>query len=141
MRLKKHGMAKPEQAAISNRIAACLRKDFPEISTAYIFGSFTGQDSFGDIDIGVLVSGENFPPPLEHELAMESALEKELRLPIDVRILNWAPLSFQHTVIRNGLLIIDKDSNSRAGFEGNVRKRYFDFSLFRKRYLKEVAHA
>ena len=88
-----------------------------------------------------MLAGEKVPAALEFELSMETALEKEVRLPVDVRVLNSAPLSFQHQVIKSGLLVIDTDPNRRAAFEGQVRKQYFDFSRFRKRYLKEVAHA
>jgi hypothetical protein len=141
MQHKKHVLPKSERAGISETIAERLSRSYPEIAAAYIFGSFAGQESFGDIDIGILLVGEELPAPLEYELSMEAALEKELRLPVDVRVLNSAPLSFQHHVIKSGLLIIDKDPNLRAAFEGRVRKQYFDFSRFRKRYLREVAHA
>ena len=141
MQHKKHSMPQSERARICETIAAHLVRSFPEIAAAYIFGSFVGQEAFGDIDIGVLLAGGELPPPLEYELSMEAALEKEVRLAVDVRVLNSPPLSFQHQVIKSGLLVIDKDPNLRAAFEGKVRKQYFDFSRFRKRYLKEVVHA
>jgi len=141
MQHKKHVMTPSERDGISEMIAARLCRDLPEIAAAYIFGSFVDRESFGDIDIGILLAGEGVPPPLEYELSMEAALEKEVRLAVDVRVLNSAPLSFQHQVIKSGLLVIDKDPNLRAAFEGKVRKQYFDFSRYRKRYLKEVAHA
>ena len=141
MQHKKHVMPPSERAGISETIAARLNLSFPEVVAAYIFGSFVDRESFGDIDIGILLAGEEVPPPLEYELSMEAALEKEVRLAVDARVLNSAPLSFQHQVIKSGLLVIDKDPNLRAAFEGKVRKQYFDFSRYRKRYLKEVAHA
>jgi hypothetical protein len=64
-----------------------------------------------------------------------------VRIPADVRILNEAPLSFQYTVIRQGKVLLDHDPNRRAAFEGNVIKQYLDFSRFRRRCLKEIAHA
>jgi hypothetical protein len=141
MQHKKHDMPQSERARICETIAALLVPGFPDMAAAYIFGSFVDQESFGDIDIGIVLAGEKVPAALEHELSMEAALEKEVRLPVDVRVLNSAPLSFQHQVVKSGLLVIDKDPNRRAAFEGQVRKQYFDFSRFRKRYLKEVAHA
>ena len=141
MQHKKHVMTPSERAGISEMIAARLCRGLPEIAAAYIFGSFVDRESFGDIDLGILLAGEKVPAALEFELSMETALEKEVRLPVDVRVLNSAPLSFQHQVIKSGLLVIDTDPNRRAAFEGQVRKQYFDFSRFRKRYLKEVAHA
>jgi len=55
--------------------------------------------------------------------------------------LNGAPLSFRYQVIRQGQVILDRDSDLRAAFEGMVFKKYFDFAPFRKRYLKEIGHA
>jgi len=138
---KKHSLTTPERTAVSARIADRLAQSLPEMAAAYIFGSFVGQDSFGDIDIGILLSTDELDQPLAYELNIEIFLEKEIELPVDVRVLNGAPLSFQQNVIRKGLLIVDKNPNRRAAFEGNVRKKYFDFSRFRRRYLKEIAHA
>lgn len=138
---KKHSLTTPERTAVSARIADRLAQSLPEMAAAYIFGSFVGQDSFGDIDIGILLSTDELDQPLAYELNIETFLEKEIELPVDVRVLNGAPLSFQQNVIQKGLLIVDKNPNRRAAFEGNVRKKYFDFSRFRRRYLKEIAHA
>jgi hypothetical protein len=49
--------------------------------------------------------------------------------------------SFQFALVRDGRLVIDPEPNRRASFEGNVRKKYVDFAIFRRRCLKEVAHA
>lgn len=141
MRPKKHSLTTAERTSVSTKITERLSQSLPEIMAAYIFGSFVGQDSFGDIDIGILLSADELAQPLAYELNIENLLEKEIKLPVDVRVLNGAPLSFQQNVIRKGLLIVDKDPNRRAAFEGNVRKKYFDFSRFRRRYLKEIAHA
>jgi hypothetical protein len=62
-------------------------------------------------------------------------------LPVDVRVLNGAPLSFQYHVIKDGQVIVDHNPDIRADYEGRVLKQYFDFSRFRMRYLKEVMHA
>lgn len=141
MRPKKHSLTTAERTSVSTKITERLSQSLPEIMAAYIFGSFVGQDIFGDIDIGILLSADELAQPLAYELNIENLLEKEIELPVDVRVLNGAPLSFQQNVIRKGLLIVDKDPNRRAAFEGNVRKQYFDFSRFRRRYLKEIAHA
>lgn len=141
MRPKKHSLTTAERTSVSTKITERLSQSLPEIMAAYIFGSFVGQDIFGDIDIGILLSVDELAQPLAYELNIENLLEKEIELPVDVRVLNGAPLSFQQNVIRKGLLIVDKDPNRRAAFEGNVRKQYFDFSRFRRRYLKEIAHA
>jgi len=56
----------------------------------------------------------------------------------DVRILNGAPLSFRHEVIKSGRLILTKDEESRIDFETLTFSHYFDFVPLRDRYLREV---
>jgi uncharacterized protein len=84
----------------------------------------------------------NDPPnPVVFEIEIETELEKITGCPVDIRILNGAPLSFCQQVIRNGEVILDSDPDTRADFEGRTLKKYFDFSRFRTRYLREVCHA
>jgi hypothetical protein len=79
--------------------------------------------------------------PLDFELELENRLEKAIKYPVDVRILNRAPISFSQNVFRTGRVIIDKNPNMRADFEGRILKQYFDFSPFQQRYLQEVTNA
>ena len=62
-------------------------------------------------------------------------------MPVDVRILNKAPISFVYHVIKDGIIVVDKNSDLRADFEGLTCKKYFDFRHLRIEYLKEVANA
>ena len=122
--------------AVADRLAGLC----DEILAAYIFGSFVTGGSFSDLDLGILMSTER-PDPVLFEIELETELEKMTGCPVDVRILNGAPPSFCQQVIRNGEVILDLDPDSRADFEGRILKKYFDFSRFRIRYLREVPHA
>jgi len=110
------------------------------IFAAYLFGSFITSDEFADIDIAVWVEAA-MDDPLNLELKLENQLEELIKYPVDVRILNKAPLSFCQNVFRTGKVIIDSNPNKRADFEGRILKEYFDFAPFRKRYLQEVLNA
>jgi len=78
-------------------------------------------------------------------LTFEFGLEKEIKslakFPVDVRIINHAPLSFVYHVIKEGILTADKDPGKRTDFEGIIFKKYLDFAIYRKQYLKEVINA
>jgi predicted nucleotidyltransferase len=124
---------------ILERIASVL-KSHQEIILAYVFGSFNDSNAFSDIDIAVLTA-ENMHTCLNYELDLEIELEDIVNYPTDVRVINNAPLSFCHNVIRHGRVILDRDSNVRADFMGRILKEYFDFAPFRQRYLEEVANA
>jgi predicted nucleotidyltransferase len=111
-----------------------------EIVLAYIFGSFVQSDTFSDIDLAVLTDRE-LEAPLDFELKLEIELEDVVHYPVDVRILNRAPLSFCQNVIRYGRVILERDANLHADFMGKILKQYFDFSPYRRRYLSEVINA
>ena len=111
------------------------------IQFAYIFGSFVSDEAFKDIDIGIFVSGDKTESPLEFEIKVERELEGLMHVPVDVRVLNNAPLSFVYNVLKAGVVALDRDPNLRADFEGLVFKKYFDFRHLRSEYLREITHA
>jgi predicted nucleotidyltransferase len=137
---KKQYLKAPEKDDIISTIFSHLQREHKEIAAAYLFGSFVKEEAFSDIDLGILMNID-LERPLEYELDLESRLEKVLKYPVDVRIINGAPLSFCQNVIRHGRVIVDSDPNLRADFEGQILKQYFDFARFRRQYLTEVKNA
>jgi uncharacterized protein len=108
------------------------------ISFAYLHGSFMTEGGFRDIDVALYLS-ELPASPLAHELRMEAELSQAARgCPVDVRILNNAPLSFRYNVIKNGLLLFARDDDNRADFVESTLAAYFDFAPYRALYLKET---
>jgi predicted nucleotidyltransferase len=130
----------PEKKQLMNSIAARLGELREDIVAVYVFGSFVTGASFSDIDLGILLT-EKPIDPLSIELDLENEIERIASCPVDVRVLNGAPISFSQNVIRKGEVILDADPYLRADFEGLVLKKYFDFAPFRARYLAEVTNA
>ena len=136
----KKRMSGDRKRVIAEKIAAALAgKD--DVCFAYIFGSFASKDGFKDIDVGIFISDENIASHLSLELELERELEDAVRMPVDVRIINNAPLSFVYNVLRQKFVIVDKDKTWRADFEGLVYKKYFDFKYLRDEYLREIINA
>jgi predicted nucleotidyltransferase len=135
----KRSVPKVERSEIVKTITSVLGQH-AEINTAYLFGSFLKGDFFADIDLGLLLG---HPPPdlLEYEFEIEIELEKQVNVAIDVRVLNHAPVSFVQNVLRHGKVILDRVPNIRSDFESYCLRKYFDFALFRERYLSEVIYA
>jgi len=136
----KHKLKKSEKEKIIKEISSYFFQRHDDILTVYIFGSFILRRSFSDIDIGI-ITVIDLSHPLEFELELESQLEKIIKYPVDIRILNQAPISFSQNVFRTGRVILDSNPNMRADFEGRILKQYFDFAPFRQQYLQEVANA
>jgi hypothetical protein len=136
----KHTLPNKAKEKLIVKISSFLGRQREEIVIAYLFGSFVKSESFSDIDIGLVMRSEP-DQPLNLELALENQLEKIVKFPVDVRILNKAPLAFSQNVFRAGRVILDRDPNFRADFQGKILKQYFDFAPFRRRYLQEVTNA
>lgn len=108
---------------------------------AYIFGSFISGDSFQDIDVGVFVQPDSTASPLRLELELEREIEDLLHISTDARVINTAPLSFVFNILKDGKLIMDRNSSLRSDFEGLIFKKYFDFKHLRDEYLREIVNA
>lgn len=129
-----------EKEVLTGKVSDILKAK-QNILFAYIFGSFISGDSFKDIDVGIFISGEKLKSPLNLELQMEGELEDAIHLPVDVRIINKAPLSFIYNILKGGKVILDNNRSLRADFEGLVYKKYFDFQHLTREYLREIINA
>jgi predicted nucleotidyltransferase len=122
---------------IMERLGDHLKKK-PNLLFAYVYGSFVTAERFRDIDVGIYLSQ---PPstPLQAELEIETELANLIKgYLVEVRLLNNAPLSFRYNVIKSGKPIVVVDDDARTDFEEATLSNYFDFSPFRKMYLKET---
>lgn len=138
--MKKYQIAPKEKQLIIEGIASRLGKK-REIIFTYIFGSFAQSDIFSDIDIGVFIDEKRVQESMDYEFNLEEEIQSFAKFPVDIRSINCAPLSFSYRVIKEGILVIDKDPSKRTEFEGLIFKKYFDFALYRTQYLKEVINA
>ncbi len=98
---------------------------------AYAFGSFITEETFSDIDIGILVrnSGEN-PLIISSDIKTQISrrTKKEgLKLTadeFDVRVLNDAPFTFLKRVFQEGILLLDLDPDLRTDMFESVSRKY-----------------
>jgi predicted nucleotidyltransferase len=137
---KKKYLSQKEKDILIGRIFSVLQQN-EYILFAYIYGSFASNKEFNDIDVGIFISDENMKSPLQMELDLEGELEDKIKTPVDVRIINHAPLSFIYNVLKSGFVAVDKDISFRSDFEGLIFKKYFDFQYLRREYLREIVNA
>lgn len=109
---------------------------------AFIHGSFLSGADFKDIDIAVYLDASTLKKidSIEYELKSSIRLEKYIDNPIDVKILNEAPLGFRYHSTR-GYLLFSHDELIREEFLCRTWSEYFDFKPVSKIYIKEVARA
>ena len=109
-----------------------------DVVAAYLFGSVARGTATptSDVDVAILFAAE---PPLTIDglhLGLEGELERNLGLPVQLVVLNRAPCDLVHRVLRDGVLLVDRDPGARIRFEVDARNRYFDLQPFLRRYRR-----
>ena len=122
------------------RVEQVLREFFAGSSqgivATYLFGSVArGSARTGsDVDVAILYSTAPEASLEGSPLALEAEIEKQLALPVQIVVLNTAPVDLVHRVLRDGLLLIDLDPSARIRFEVKARNEYFDLLPVLRRY-------
>jgi uncharacterized protein len=108
------------------------------IAAAYLFGSMARGTAgpASDVDVGILYSKE--PPRTLKGLGfdLEWELEKMLKLPVQVVVLNRAPVDLVIRVLRDGRLLVDRDRSKRVQFEVRSRNEFWDLEPYLKMYRR-----
>ncbi len=104
---------------------------------AYLFGSQARgtASAASDVDVALLLTSA---PKTLDDLMLDVAadLERELKLPVDVVVLNHAPSDLIHRVLRDGELLVENDRSARIRFEVRARNDYFDLAPVRQMYRR-----
>jgi hypothetical protein len=113
-----------------------------EVRFAFLFGSFIDDTEetplpIHDVDVGVYLSGLNKKESVYYALELAGELSFSVQVPVDVRVLNFAPVTFLFHVVR-GKLIIDKDEEDRSDFMEHVVRHYLDMEPLFHRAVKEA---
>jgi uncharacterized protein YutE (UPF0331/DUF86 family)/predicted nucleotidyltransferase len=108
------------------------------VVAAYLFGSVARDTATptSDVDVAVLFVAD---PPSTIDglhLRLEGELERVLGVPAQLVVLNRAPCDLIHRVLRDGVLLVDRDPRARIRFEVDARNRYFDLQPFLRRYRR-----
>jgi len=108
---------------------------------AYVHGSFLDRNEFNDVDIVIFLDQKAAAlNPVDFEISLSLKLEKSLNVSVDLKILNFAPLSFRYHATM-GRLILDHDKSIREDFLCRTWSDYFDFKPVAKIYLREAIGA
>lgn len=96
-----------------------------DIAFSYIFGSFMEDIAFHDIDLGIYFVGEDHLQMAETAIGLAVTLTRQTAYPVDVRVLNKAPVSFIYNVLR-GELISEQNEDIRCEVMENTVRTYLD---------------
>jgi hypothetical protein len=109
--LKQRTLTEEEKRKILEKIKTALEKD-EEIVFATVHGSFIERDSFRDIDIAVWIKDPE--KALQYTMNLSCTIESEIKFPVDIQVLNEAPLPFKHHVLTEGKTLYSKDEKLRT---------------------------
>lgn len=121
----------------------------PRVVFAYVYGFFLEDRPFHDIDVAVYLDPMDKSEMGLFALDLASNLEKSVGqisdrpavyLPVDVRVLNQAPLGFCYHVFR-GKSLFSRDDTVRTQWVERVVSRYLDIKPLLQRALKEAMTA
>lgn len=111
------------------------------VVVAYLFGSAARGElrPSSDVDVAVLISVAAHADSREAtraslQTSLQADLQEAAHRPVDLVILNHASPDLVHRVLRDGVLLIERDRSARIRFEVRSRNDYFDVLPFLTRY-------
>lgn len=98
------------------------------IVCVYLFGSVARGSARPDSDVDVAVLFERDSPSTlaESGVGVSGELERRLGCAVDLVVLNRASADLVHRVLRDGIVVVDRDPSTRMRFEVRARNAYFD---------------
>lgn len=128
-------MSKPNPVATARAILQAAPGDIVAI---YLYGSRArGTEApRSDLDLAVLLRE---PPPAELQnpaARIEDEVERATGVPVQAIILNTASSDLAHRVLRDGVLLLDRDREARIRFEVQARNDYFDLAPVKRLYRR-----
>jgi predicted nucleotidyltransferase len=125
-------------ADLIGRVRAVLGAQGDAIAAAYLFGSVARgtATATSDIDVAVLFTAEPSGTLAGLHLDLEAEIERAVGTPVQLVVLNRAPVDLVHRVLRDGMLVLDRDPSRRIRFEVRARNAYFDLKPHVDRYRR-----
>ena len=121
------------------RLRERLEREPEPLIAAYLFGSRgRGEAREGsDVDLALLYRTPPEPRLDAPPRRLADELERDLGLPVDLVVLPVAAPDLVHRVLRDGIVLLDRDRAARIDFEVRARNQYFDMrpilDLYRRR--------
>jgi len=124
------------RSRIFNRLASELAEE-PGIRFAYVYGSVLGSESIHDVDVGLYLDDSQLTRRSEISGALADRLSVAVEMPVDVRILNAAPITFLYHVFR-GHLLFSCDEELLADLLEEVPRLYLDMAPLLRQSTKDA---
>ena len=94
------------------------------IVLAYVHGGFLDGGPFRDMDLALWLKDEK--DAWSYMIDLSAELEVEIGAPVDIQVLNKAPLPFMHEVLTRGRILISNDEGFRTRLLDVTIRQYMD---------------
>ncbi|MBK1630111.1 DNA polymerase subunit beta [Thiohalocapsa halophila] len=121
------------------KLTDALRGEDGDLLCAYLFGSVARGEDRPDSDVDLAVLFRDDPPRTLAGLHLDLADRLTGALGgrrVDLVVLNRAPVDLVHRVLRDGVLLLERDRSARIRFEVRARNEYFDLLPHLERYRR-----
>ncbi len=128
---------RPEQR---EDVLAKLRVELAKTSGlrfAYVYGSVLESDRVHDVDVGIFLDDLMVAQQMNMRDALSVTLSAAVGFPVDIRVLNEAPLPFLYHVLR-GRLLLCRDETFLTDMLEDVARRYLDLAPFLRNGTKDA---
>jgi uncharacterized protein len=128
----------PDLIALARQVAETAARD-PRIVLVYVFGSFAQGDTgpMSDLDLAVLLTRTAPVAVLRAELEDAFSTFSD-ELPLDLLILNQAPVELAYSVISQGQVLYERAIVERVEYEADVMGRYGDYLPFLRAQRNDI---
>jgi predicted nucleotidyltransferase len=108
-----------------------------EIQFVYLFGSFLEGDAFRDIDLAIYIDEADINTQDKfYEIELSTQLERIVKIPVDIIILNHAPCAIVFRASK-GMLLKNIDDDIRIHFITLNWKKYWDLKPMLLYHMQE----
>jgi predicted nucleotidyltransferase len=131
-----HTMDASTRAKLLEQLATSVAQK-PAVVFAYVYGSFVESEAFHDVDVGVYLESDDAEKATAVAWDLAQRLTARLGLPVDVRVLNGAPVTFRFHVFK-GTLLFHRDEDRLTEVLEDTARRYLDVTPLLRQSAKEA---
>jgi len=106
-----------------------------DVAFAVLYGSFAAAEAFHDVDVGIHLRTEQ--PGHLFGSHPAQRLSEQVGYPVDVRVLNGAPVSFLFHALR-GQVLLSRDDDLLGDVMERTMQRYFDVAPLLRHSAREA---
>ncbi len=136
MKTVAYTVSSEQRETLSSRLREHLEQE-REVRFAYLYGSVLESDKVHDVDVALFLDDTAVPQQAIIADRLMASLTATLGLPVDVRVLNNAPISFLYHVLQ-GHLLLCRDETFLTDMLEDVPRRYLDLAPLLRTSTKDA---